>query len=270
MPDAAPGDVDCEGAVVVTLTPAWAAFADLRQELSLATILLVEADQTLAESIAATFGTSGATVWHAETGADARAMLKRAAPDVILLDLSLPDVDGLVLCPMLRAESGEAPIIVLSPAPERNTTLLAFHVGADDVVSKPVDLDELQARVGVTLRRRHTRAPPPVAAPAAQRARLGFGALAVDVPGWRATVDGRLVHLTPTEFRVLVFITQRAGEFVRRDELALEVWGDATVSASRTIDAYMRRVRDKLLLAGGPQLLHVRGLGYQLVTTSPN
>jgi DNA-binding response OmpR family regulator len=103
-----------------------------------------------------------------------------------------------------------------------------------------------------------------------QRARLTLGGLAVDVPAWRVTIGGRLVHLTPTEFRVLVFVTQHAGEFVRREDLAREVWGDISQSDSRTIDAYMRRVRDKLLAAGGPQLLHVRGLGYQLVAVNPS
>jgi two-component system, OmpR family, KDP operon response regulator KdpE len=254
---------------LVTGAPLWSPSSELHRELAGATILVIENEVSLAEATAAAFTACGAMVCHAETGADARAMLKRAPPDAILLDLSLPDVDGLVLCPTLRTEGGDVPIIVFSPAPDRSTTLLAFHLGADDVVNKPFDLVELQARVAVALRRRHARgAPAPVASLPAQRARLTLGAMALDVPAWRATVGDHLLHLTPTEFRVLVFLTQRAGEFVSREELAREVWGDASVSGSRTIDAYMRRVRDKLVASGGPHLLHVRGLGYQLVAVS--
>jgi DNA-binding response OmpR family regulator len=245
-----------------------AARSELHQELAGATLLLVEADPNLAESIAATLSASGCTVWHAESGADARAMIRRAAPDAIILDLSLPDVDGLVLCPRLRAEAGDVPVLVCSDSTDRHWKLLAFHVGAEDFLSKPFDVEELQARLAVALRRRNRGLAPTTGQASGGRSSLLLGGLAIDVPGWRVSIDGRQIHLTPTEFRLLLFVARRSGEFVGRAEIARELWGDPSMSGSRTIDAYMRRVRNKLVGKGTPQLLHVRGLGYQLVPST--
>ena len=89
--------------------------------------------------------------------------------------------------------------------------------------------------------------------------------MSIDVSGWRVFVDGQLVHLTPTEFRLLVFLAKRAGNIVGREQLAREVWGDGSMSSSRTIDAYIRRLRNRFVGSDTPQFLHVRGRGYQLV-----
>ncbi|HEY3063477.1 MAG TPA: response regulator transcription factor [Chloroflexota bacterium] len=241
-----------------------AAPPELIHDLAGSTLLLVEDEADLAEPTAAAFVASGCTVWHAESGADARAMLKSAVPDAILLDLSLPDVDGLVLCPRLHAEAADTPIIVCSAETDRRDRLLAFRLGAEDVVSKPYDLDELQARVAVALRRR-SRTTSPTARQDSAVASGGLGALSIDLPGWRVRVAEREVHLTPTEFKLLSYMASCAGAIVSRDQLADDVWGTRTMSASRTIDAYIRRLRNKLRGPGTPQFLHVRGLGYQLV-----
>jgi len=245
-----------------------AAQSELHRELAGARLLLVEADLSLAESTAAALSANGCTVWHAESGADARAMLRRAAPDAIVLDLSLPDVDGLVLCPRLRAEAGDVPVIVCSDSADRHWKLLAFHVGAEDFLSKPFDVEELQARLAVALRRHHRPAAATTPSRSSARSHLSVGSMTIDVPGWRVSVDGRHMHLTPTEFRLLLFLAKHAGAFVSRDEVARDVWDDAIGGDSRTIDAYMRRVRNKLPGNGTPQLLHVRGLGYQLVPSA--
>src|SRR5437667_661760 len=118
-------------------------------------------------------------------------MLRRAAPDAILLDLTLPDVDGLVLCPRLHAEAGGAPILICSPRPLRRDRLLAFRLGAEDFVTTPCDLDELQARVAVALRR-HARADPATSTVASDSARqLQVGELSIDLPAWPSHLGGR-------------------------------------------------------------------------------
>jgi DNA-binding response OmpR family regulator len=251
----------------VAEAPVWGAAS----ELAGATILLVEDEPTTAESIAACFSACGAHVWHAETGADARAIVRTARPDVIVLDLSLPDVDGLVLCPRLRAEAEDVPIVICSDSPDRRDMLLAFKLGAEDFITKPVDLDELQARVEVAVRRRARGQSAGLralrgGADGVERAKLGE--LEMDLARWRVVLAGQHIHLTPTEFKLVRFLVSRVGEIVSRDELARMVWGDASMRDSRTIDAYVRRVRDKLSGAAAPTIVGVRGLGYQLLAAA--
>jgi len=238
-------------------------------ELLGATILIIEDEAGTAEELAASFGASGANVWHAETGADARAMLKTALPDVILLDLSLPDVDGLVLCPRLHMEAEDVPIIICSSNADRREKLLGFKLGAEDFVAKPVDLDELQARVEIALRRsargRSAGAHARRASGAEAHERSRLGQLDMDLARWRVTLAGQHIHLTPTEFKLLRFLVNRAGEIVSREELARMVWGDSSMRDSRTIDAYVRRLREKLSGSAAPTIVGVRGLGYQLL-----
>jgi DNA-binding response OmpR family regulator len=232
-----------------------------------ASVLLIEDDAAIADQTTAALVESGCTVWHAETGADARAMVRQARPDVILLDLTLPDVDGLVLCPRLRVEAEDVPIIVCAENADRRERLLAFKLGAEDFVCKPFDLEELQARIEVAARRRArgTAAVRAEESSNGQPKSLGVGTLTIDVPRWYVAVDGRRVHLTPTEFKLLVHLATRAGEMVTREQLAHDVWGDGAMSRSRVIDAYVRRVRHKLGNNGTPQFLPVRGVGYQVV-----
>jgi len=250
------------------LVVVWSAQTELLDHLTGATLLLVEDEPSLAEPTVAAFVEHGCTVWHAENGADARAMLRRATPDAIVLDLSLPDVDGLVLCPRLCVEGGNAPIIVCGPEPDQRVMLLAFRLGAEDFIAKPVDLDELQARVAVAVRRRARREREPVAPEPAGVDKSHLGRLSIDLNGWRVRVDQREVHLSPTEFRLLAYFAARVGAIVSREQLAREVWGNEAMCSSRTIDAYLRRLRNKLCGPGTPQLLHVRGFGYQLVESA--
>jgi|ERR1051326_4608131 DNA-binding response OmpR family regulator len=241
------------------------------------TILLVEADATEAAELVRLLSDIGAAVWHAESGADARAVLKDARPDLIILDLTLPDVDGLVLCANLQNEAADVPFMVCS----RGSTaekVLSFKLGAEDFVAKPFDSAELQARVEAILarQRRHTAAVGTIveSGSGAARGAAGgpdLGRLRVDLARWRVTVDDKPLNLTPTEFQLLVFMARRPGEIISRQELARGVWGNESMSRSRTIDAYVRRIASKL--SGSqrlsqddwpPRILNIRGLGYQL------
>jgi DNA-binding response OmpR family regulator len=240
-------------------------------ELAGATILLVEDETRTADAIAATLAASGASIWHAETGADARAMLKTAHPDAIVLDVSLPDVDGLVLCPRLHAEAEDVPIIICSDSSDRRERLLGFKLGAEDFLTKPLDLDELQARLEVAIRRSGR------ARSAGFRALHGggeametmrVGELEMDLSRWRVVLGGQQVHLTPTEFKLVRYLVSRVGEIVSREDLARMVWGDTSMRDSRTIDAYVRRLRTRLAGPHAPTIIGVRGLGYQLLQPS--
>lgn len=240
------------------------------------TILLVESNVDDAASFGRALSDLGATLWHVETGADARAVLKDARPDLIVLDLRLRDVDGLVLCSSLRHESAEVPFMICSSGTTAEK-VLAFKLGAEDFVAKPYEAAELQARVEAILTRHARKLAAKVSA--AERltsaAQAGswpdLGRLRVDLARWRVTVDDRPLNLTPTEFQLLVFMARRPGEIISRQELARGVWGNEAMSRSRTIDAYVRRIASKLSGTqkpaqgdGPPRILNIRGLGYQL------
>jgi len=243
------------------------------------TILLVEDDAaTAADLTRALADTASFTVWHAETGADARAILRHGRPDLIILDLTLPDVDGLVFCAHLKTEAPDVAFMVCSTGTSAEK-VLSFKLGAEDFVTKPFDLPELEARVEAILRRRSQRASSSsadygdtvLAAPGAANGIPGLGRLRVDLARWRVTVDDKPLDLTPTEFQLLVFMARRPGEIISRQELARGVWGNESMSRSRTIDAYVRRISSKLSGSSQhaqddwpPRILNIRGLGYQL------
>jgi DNA-binding response OmpR family regulator len=231
-------------------------------------ILLVEDDLESAARFTEATRDLGCTLWHAESTADARMVLRGARPDLIALDLTLPDVDGLVLASTLRNEAPGVPFMVCSvgTTPEK---VLAFKLGAEDFVAKPYDVPELQVRLEAILARHAPPPPRPRPETAAQGPDLGR--LRVDLARWRVTVDDKPLSLTPTEFQLLVFMAARPGAIISREELARGVWGNERMSRSRTIDAYVRRISSKLSETPRqgdedwpPRILNIRGLGYQL------
>lgn len=232
-----------------------------------ATILLVEDDVPLAADLVRAFSEGPHTVWHAETAADARAMLRQRQPDLMVLDLTLPDVDGLVFCAHFATEAPNVPFMICSTGTTAEK-VLSFKLGAEDFVTKPFEFAELEARVEAILRRRARAAAPTqmqsADLPQIRSAVPGRARLHVDISRARVTLDDRLLDLTPTEFQLLAFMTHRPGEIISRQELAREVWGNEGMSQSRTIDAYVRRISSKLGGEASPRILSIRGLGYQL------
>jgi DNA-binding response OmpR family regulator len=221
-------------------------------------ILVVDGDPAVAETLRAGLAASGYGVGHARTGAEARALLKRERPDLILLDLLLPDIDGLVLLPGLKALA-PVPLIACSASGQRRDRVLSLKLGADDFVAKPLDVDELEARLEAALRRA-TAAPSP-----GPREPLQLGGLLIDPARLRVTLGGQPILLTPTEYRLLLALASRPGQVLSREQLARLVW-DQQRAPSGAINVHVCHLRIKLSGAPvpPPAIVAVRGFGYML------
>ena len=236
-------------------------------------VLLVEDDDAVAYTLKEVLESSDYTVRHARNAAEAKHLVEEAPPDLILLDLMLPDSDGLLLCADLKSKAN-VPIIICSASEQKRDRILGFKLGADDFIAKPFDVDELLARVEAVLRRAtQGHAPEPEAhaadahapSPAPQQHRLGE--LVIEAARRNGTIGGRPLQLTPTEYRLLSALVSRPEEVLSREELAQMVWGYQEASIGRSIDVHIRRLRAKL--EGGttpsPVIVSVRGFGYRIV-----
>lgn len=231
-----------------------------------ASILVVEDDPVLARTLVDALELSGYRVWHAADGHESRMYIERARPDLILLDLVLPDIDGLVLCSLLKSVV-DVPIIVCSGSLRRSDPILALKLGADDFVRKPFELETLLARIEAVLRRAPPRADGTTALPPPpSQTELRVGDLVIEPARRRTTLAGEVVPLTPTEFRLLSVLAAHRDSVLTRDWLAQEVWGYADASNGRTIDVHVRRLRMKLSRGPvhGPSIVSVRGMGYRI------
>ncbi len=229
-----------------------------------ATIVLVEDDAAIAYLLTDVLESTGYQVRQASTGAVARALVEQVRPDLIVLDLVLPDEDGLVLCSVLK-NTANVPILICSGTQRRRDAFLSLKLGADDFIAKPFDVYDLLARVEVLLRRaaqQHAGDPTGVRAP------IRIGELSIDHSLHQVTLAGTVLQLTPTEYRLLTVLAARPDQVVPRDALAKLVWGDPDTGTSRTIDVHIGRLRVKLSQAGriAPQIVSVRGFGYKIVS----
>ncbi|WP_327000697.1 response regulator transcription factor [Dactylosporangium sp. NBC_01737] len=212
-------------------------------------VLLVEDDLRLARVLGTALRRAGYELTHVGTATEALA----AAPvDVVLLDLNLPDWDGLHVCRQLRARS-EVVIIVLSARAEEGERIAGLRAGADDYLVKPFSFGELQARIEAVLRRARPR-------PAGVRE---VGALRVDLDRHEAFVDGDRVQLSRKEFQLLALLAAEPGTVQRRDRLMIEVWNTSWPGTARTLDVHIARVRAKVEAAVHVEA--IRGVGYRIV-----
>jgi DNA-binding response OmpR family regulator len=229
-------------------------------------ILVVEDDPSAAAMLRELLESSGYHVWVASSGAQAKAMVDEMRPDLVILDLMLPDMDGLVLCSELRSQAQrDIPIIVCSGTSRRRDAILALRLGADDFVQKPFDIYDLEARIEAVLRRSHQQAVQQAAEPDHFR----VGDLVIDRSRRHVTLGDEELQLTPTEYRLLHTLASRPDEVFSRDELAQRVWGYRDASSGRAIDVHIRRLRVKLDSAATapPPIISVRGFGYKLVSS---
>jgi two-component system OmpR family response regulator len=218
------------------------------------TILLVDDDQNLREVARYALSQAGFRVEEAANGRDALAAARARPPDLIVLDVRMPEMDGLETCRELRKTS-RVPIVFLSSADEEIDRVLGLELGGDDYLGKPFSPRELVARAKAVLRRLE----PQVAA----KDVLRRGLLALDEERFEASWNGNAVVLTITEFHLLAALLRAPGKVFTRDELISRAYDGVAVS-ERTVDSHLRRVRAKLAAVGGQPIETVHGLGYRL------
>jgi len=217
-------------------------------------ILLVEDDDRIAAALRPALHRHGMTTTRLSRGRGAVDHL--TGVDVVLLDLGLPDVDGVDVCRDIRAVSG-VPVIVVSARGEVDDRILGLHSGADDYLVKPYDIGELVARVHAVYRRRRVE----VAADGAPDL-VEIDGVCVDLTRHTVSVAGRPVTLTRKEFQVLGLLASSGGAVCTRSRIVAEVWGRSWAGANRTLDVHVATLRTKL---GRPELVQtVRGVGYRL------
>ena len=201
---------------------------------------------------------AGFDVLAATDGAQALKKARSALPHLIVLDLMLPEIDGLEVCKMLRRDSATAriPIIMVTAKAGEVDRILGLELGADDYVTKPFSPRELVLRINKVLR----RGQPEQAEPDSFK----FGELLIDTPQHLVKWRGKSVELTSTEFKLLVLLAKRCGRVQSREQLLRDVWEYHSMLDTRTVDTHMRRLREKLGSAAN-HLETVRGVGYRFV-----
>lgn len=220
-------------------------------------VLLVEDDVRIRQAVLRTLAERGLVVDHATTGAEALQRVAEDAPDVVVLDLGLPDLDGRHVLRMIRSVS-DLPVIVATARDDERELVATLRDGADDYVVKPYSAAQLEARIRAVWRRAGGDDAPTV---------LRVGGLEVDVRGRVVRLDGDALELSRLEFDLLAHLAERPGEVVSRRELLAEVWRQPMGGADRTVDVHLSWLRRKLgESAAQPRYLHtVRGVGVKLV-----
>ena len=236
-------------------------------------IRIIEDETDLAATMAYSLGREGFTATTADGGARALELAHGPgqAPNLILLDLNLPDMSGTEVCRRLRADprTKSVPIIMVTARSDEIDRVVGFEVGADDYVTKPFSMRELLLRIRAVLRRARPGEEPatapteraPAAAPSGPEV-LDVGRLKIDPGAHKVWVDGKQVHLTALEFRLIQTFVERQGRVQTRDHLLNDVWGIEADITTRTVDTHVKRLRDKLG-AAGTYIETIRGVGYR-------
>lgn len=220
-------------------------------------ILVVDDDPHIREVVAFALQRAGYVVRQANDGAQALRAVEAVEPDLIVLDIVMPELDGTEVCRTLRKTS-KVPIIFLSSRDDEIDKVVGLELGSDDYVTKPFSPAELVSRVRAVLR----RSQPGHGVPTHQV--MSRGLLRLDMDAFRATYDGKDVVLTVTEFGLLRTLLATPSKVFSRDELMQRAYDDTTVVSDRTIDSHMRRVRQKFASVGADVVETVHGVGYKL------
>ena len=220
-------------------------------------ILVVEDDEAIGGGLAAALAGQGYAVVWSPTGADALRQARVDQPDLVLLDLGLPDGDGVEVCRVIRKEWPATTIVILTARAAEIDVVVGLDAGADDYVTKPFRLAELLARVRAHLRR---------SVPTGAGERLAVGRLELDSGAHRVWVQGHEVELRPREFDLLALLMAEAGRVVSRERIMAEVWDEHWFGSTKTLDMHISALRRKLAEAGdvADRLTTVRGVGYRL------
>jgi DNA-binding response OmpR family regulator len=227
------------------MSPAGAAAAGRR-------VAVIEDEQSIAAAIATRLRSEGYEVEIAGDGPAGVALCARFRPDLVVLDLMLPGLDGIEVCKQIQRDR-PVPVLMLTARDTETDLLVGLAVGADDYMTKPFSARELVARIHALLRRSDR-------SPSSEEERaVRVGAIEIDAASRRVRCDGQLVHLTPIEFDLLQYLASRPGRVASREELLGKVWGYDVPSGERTVDSHIRSIRRKL---GADVVRTVHGVGY--------
>lgn len=220
-------------------------------------ILTVEDDERIRTSVRLALEDEGWVVDEAVDGEQAIALFRRTPADVVLIDIMLPGVDGFEVCRSIRRQS-DVPIIMVTARDDTHDVVAGLEAGADDYLTKPFVPKELSARIRALLRRVRTSEP--------GLATMRFGDLDISPSEGVVTLAGEQLHLTKTEFRLLVELANSPGRVFSREDLLEKVWGHGYLGDSRLVDVHVRRLRTKVEAdpANPRHVVTVRGLGYKL------
>ncbi|MFD9396002.1 response regulator transcription factor [Streptomyces sp. NPDC060000] len=235
------------------------------------TVLLAEDDRAIRNALERALALEGYRVTAVADGVEALAHAHKNPPDVLVLDVMMPGIDGLQVCRVLRAEGDRTPILMLTALVETADRIAGLDAGADDYVVKPFDVEEVFARLRALLRRTNPDAAPETAAPVADVAKrtserhVEAAGLRMDPQARRAWRGGRELELTRTEFELLELLARNAGIVLDHSTIYDRIWGYDFGPGSKNLAVYVGYLRRKLDQPGAPQLIHtVRGVGYVL------
>lgn len=227
-----------------------------------AKILVVEDEENILEAVRYSLEGQGYETLTATDGVMGLSLTRTELPDLVILDVMLPGMDGLEVCRAIRREH-DMPVLILTAKVEEIDRIVGLELGADDYITKPFSMRELMARVKAHIRR--YRKSERGAAAAASDGLLVSGNLEVDIAGHRVRLDGRELDLRPREFRLLTLFMQRIGRALTRDQVLETLWSQDYIGDARTVDVHVRWLREKIENDPGrpSRIVTVRGVGYR-------
>ncbi|TLS51027.1 response regulator transcription factor [Paenibacillus antri] len=231
-------------------------------------ILVIEDEPTLSRLLTYNLSQEGYTVDTADNGSDGLAAATGRRYDLIVLDIMLPGLSGFEVLTKLRQQGDRTPIIILTARNAENDVVQGLKLGADDYMTKPFGVAELLARVSAVLRRTQPKDGEPAAVETVQEKVISVGDLRIYPEKYEVALGGESIVLRPKEFEVLLYLVQRPGMVVTRDDLMNVVWGFDYVGGQRTVDVHVSSLRKKLEMnQQSVQIDSIRGVGYKLVVS---
>ncbi len=225
-----------------------------------ARILVIDDDPNVCELVSLYLEKEGFEVHRAGDGQEGLAAVRELRPDLVILDLMLPRIDGWEVCRRIRRQTN-VPVIMLTAKAEDLDVILGLELGADDYVTKPFNPRELVARARAVLRRADRRL---------REERLSFGDLDIDIASYEVRLDGERLDMTPREIELLHYLASHAGRVLTREQILRDVWGYDYAGDARTVDTHVKRLRAKLSRGTGPRnwaITTVWGVGYKFEYT---
>jgi two-component system alkaline phosphatase synthesis response regulator PhoP len=219
------------------------------------TILIIEDDSSMLRGLKDNFAYAGYNVLTAADGEKGLNAVLDAKPDLIILDIMLPKINGYEICRLIRKEKLDMPIIMLTAKGEESDIILGLNLGADDYVTKPFSIKELLARAAAFLRRRKLK----------EKDSYKFGDFVLDISARKLTKKNKEIELSPKEYKLLEFFLKKQGKALTRDEILNAVWGYSSFTGHRSIDRFVTTLRNKIETnPQNPILIHtLREIGYK-------